>query len=56
MTSASPAHAAQAARSQQLLSASPFPLLVRLGPGCFHPTLGVAVDAYLAEHAVDWKP
>ena len=33
-----------------------FELLDRLGPGCFHPTLGVAVDAYLAEHAVDWKP
>lgn len=24
--------------------------------GTFHPTLGSAVDAYLEEHAVDWKP
>lgn len=30
MTSASPAHGAQAVRTQQLLSASPFPLLLRL--------------------------
>ncbi|MGH8734448.1 MAG: hypothetical protein ACREVB_12240 [Burkholderiales bacterium] len=30
MTSTSPAHGAQAARTQQLLSASPFALLVRL--------------------------
>jgi hypothetical protein len=22
----------------------------------FHPTLGSAVDAYLEEHAVDWRP
>jgi MFS superfamily sulfate permease-like transporter len=33
-----------------------FELLDRLGPGCFHPTVGAAVDAYLAEHAVDWRP
>ena len=31
-------------------------LLDRLGAGVFHPTLGAAVDAYLAEHSVDWKP
>lgn len=24
--------------------------------GTFHPTIGAAVDAYLEEHAVDWKP
>ncbi|MGH8491908.1 MAG: SulP family inorganic anion transporter [Moraxellaceae bacterium] len=24
--------------------------------GTFHPTIGAAVDAYLAEFAVDWKP
>jgi high affinity sulfate transporter 1 len=33
-----------------------FELLDPLGPGAFHPTIGAAVDAYLAEHAVDWKP
>jgi len=24
--------------------------------GTFHPTIGAAVDAYVAEHAVDWRP
>ena len=33
-----------------------FELLDRLGTDSFHPTLGAAVDAYLAEHSVDWKP
>ncbi len=33
-----------------------FELLDRLGTDVFHPTIGAAVDAYLAEHAVDWKP
>jgi MFS superfamily sulfate permease-like transporter len=33
-----------------------FELLDQLGTGAFHPTVGAAVDAYLAEHAVDWKP
>jgi high affinity sulfate transporter 1 len=33
-----------------------FELLDRLGTDIFHPTVGAAVDAYLAEHAVDWKP
>jgi len=33
-----------------------FELLDRLGTDIFHPTIGAAVDAYLAEHAVDWKP
>jgi len=33
-----------------------FELLERLGPASFYPTLGAAVDAYLDEHAVDWKP
>jgi hypothetical protein len=33
-----------------------FELLDRLGPGCFHPTVGASVDAYLADHSVDWKP
>jgi high affinity sulfate transporter 1 len=33
-----------------------FELLDLLGPGAFHPTVGAAVDAYLAEHTVDWKP
>jgi high affinity sulfate transporter 1 len=33
-----------------------FELLERLGTASFYPTLGAAVDAYLDEHAVDWKP
>ena len=33
-----------------------FELFERFGAGNFYPTLGAAVDAYLAEHAVDWKP
>jgi high affinity sulfate transporter 1 len=33
-----------------------FGLLERFGSERFHPTVGAAVDAYLAEHAIDWKP
>jgi high affinity sulfate transporter 1 len=33
-----------------------FELLDRLGADAFYPTIGAAVDAYLAEHKVDWKP
>jgi high affinity sulfate transporter 1 len=33
-----------------------FELLERFGPQVFHPTLGAAVDDYLADHAVDWQP
>jgi high affinity sulfate transporter 1 len=33
-----------------------FELLDQFGVANFHPTLGAAVDAYLAEHSVDWKP
>jgi high affinity sulfate transporter 1 len=33
-----------------------FELLDRIGTEIFHPTVGAAVDAYLAEHKVDWKP
>jgi MFS superfamily sulfate permease-like transporter len=33
-----------------------FELLERLEPASFHPTLGAAVDAYLEEYAVAWKP
>ena len=33
-----------------------FELFDRLGAANFHPTLGAAVDAYLHEHSVDWKP
>jgi high affinity sulfate transporter 1 len=33
-----------------------FELLERFGPEVFHPTLGAAVDDYLADHAVDWQP
>jgi high affinity sulfate transporter 1 len=35
---------------------SRFELLERLGPANFYSTLGAAVDAYLEEHSVDWKP
>src|SRR4030095_169552 len=33
-----------------------FELFDRFGPADFYPTIGSAVDAYLVEHAVDWKP
>ena len=33
-----------------------FELLERFGAANFHPTVGAAVDAYLEEHSVDWKP
>jgi high affinity sulfate transporter 1 len=33
-----------------------FGLLDQIGTDAFHPTIGAAVDAYLAKHAVDWKP
>ncbi len=33
-----------------------FELMDQLGAESFHPTLGAAVDAYLAEHRVDWTP
>jgi high affinity sulfate transporter 1 len=33
-----------------------FELFERFGAGSFHPTVGAAVDAYLEEHAIDWKP
>jgi high affinity sulfate transporter 1 len=33
-----------------------FELFDRFGAGDFYPTIGSAVDAYLEEHAVDWKP
>jgi high affinity sulfate transporter 1 len=33
-----------------------FGLLERFGTDIFHPTVGAAVDAYLAEHSVDWTP
>ena len=33
-----------------------FELIDLLGANIFHPTLGAAVDAYLEQHAVDWKP
>jgi high affinity sulfate transporter 1 len=32
-----------------------FELLERFGAANFHPTLGAAVDAYLDDHAVNWK-
>ena len=33
-----------------------FELLDRLGEQCFYPTLAAAVDGYLAEYRLDWKP
>jgi MFS superfamily sulfate permease-like transporter len=33
-----------------------FELHERFGPDRFHPTVGAAVDAYLQDHAVDWRP
>ena len=33
-----------------------FELFNRFGAANFHPTIGSAVDAYLEEHFVDWKP
>jgi len=33
-----------------------FELFDRFGAEDFYPTIGSAVDAYLKEHAVDWKP
>ncbi len=33
-----------------------FELLDRFGTDIFYPTLGAAVDAYLADHEMDWKP
>jgi high affinity sulfate transporter 1 len=33
-----------------------FELFDRFGIANFYPTIGSAVDAYLQEHAVDWKP
>jgi len=33
-----------------------FELFERFGAANFYPTVGSAVDAYLDEHAVDWKP
>jgi high affinity sulfate transporter 1 len=33
-----------------------FELFERFGAENFYPTIGSAVDAYLDEHAVDWKP
>jgi high affinity sulfate transporter 1 len=33
-----------------------FELFERFGAANFHPTVGAAIDAYLEDHAVDWKP
>jgi hypothetical protein len=33
-----------------------FELFDRFGAADFYATIGSAVDAYLKEHAVDWKP
>lgn len=33
-----------------------FELFERFGAAGFHPTIGAAVDDYLEEHAVDWRP
>jgi MFS superfamily sulfate permease-like transporter len=33
-----------------------FELFERFGAEHFYPTVGAAIDAYLEEHSVDWKP
>jgi high affinity sulfate transporter 1 len=33
-----------------------FELFERFGAASFYPTVGAAVDAYVEEHAVDWRP
>lgn len=33
-----------------------FELIEVLGKNIFHPTMGAAVDAYLEEYKIDWKP
>jgi MFS superfamily sulfate permease-like transporter len=33
-----------------------FELFDRLGAGCFHPTVGAAVHAYLDAYSIDWRP
>jgi MFS superfamily sulfate permease-like transporter len=33
-----------------------FGLMEQFGSANFYPTVGAAVDAYVEEHAVDWKP
>ena len=33
-----------------------FELFERFGAANFYPTMGAAIDAYLEEHSVDWKP
>ena len=33
-----------------------FELFENIGAADFYATIGSAVDAYLEEHAVDWKP
>jgi len=31
-------------------------LFQHMGENAFHPTVGAAVDAYLADSGVDWQP
>ncbi len=33
-----------------------FELLERFGAASFYPTVGAAIDAYVEDHSVDWKP
>lgn len=33
-----------------------FEILDLFGRNIFHPTIGAAVDDYLEDHKVDWKP
>lgn len=33
-----------------------FELLKEFGENVFQPTVGAAVDTYLSDHRVDWKP
>jgi anti-anti-sigma regulatory factor len=33
-----------------------FELIEQLGAASFHPTVGAAVDAHLADHGIAWTP
>ena len=33
-----------------------FELFEDFGAASFHPTIGAAVDSYLEEHSVEWRP
>ena len=53
-------HLANCGTCKRILAEIPklkrFELLEHFGPDVFHPTVGAAVDDYLADHAVNWTP